>query len=47
VDHRGDGAAGTPPGEDARVFGGSADGQTRSSTFVGPEDPAAAGSRND
>jgi small-conductance mechanosensitive channel len=39
VDHPAAGGAGLPSGDDARVFGGSADGQARSSTFVGPDDP--------
>ena len=33
------------PSEDARLFGGSADGDARNSAFVGPDEPAAASSR--
>lgn len=35
-------APGVPSGDDARVFGGSDDGDARSATFVGPEEPTSA-----
>jgi small-conductance mechanosensitive channel len=39
------GAGQAVPDDDARVFGGSEDGEARGGTFVGPEEPVDAGSR--